>query len=58
MTFQGKEYKLVQRDGNIFDFTDNAKVGEYTRCYDKFIFCTDKGMIAADVENLDNNWEI
>jgi hypothetical protein len=36
----------------------SSNVGEYTVYYDKIIFHTKEGFIAAYADNLENNWEI
>lgn len=52
--FKGKNYTLNQCEFDIFDWMDNAKVGEYTRYYGHFVFHTSEGFISADVDCLDN----
>lgn len=52
--FQGMYFKLNQ-SCELFNFIASAILGECMRLYDKYIFRTDKGFVAAYVDDL-NNW--
>lgn len=57
MTFNGKTYTQKQCD-DIFQFLDTSEIGEYMRYYDKIVFHTDAGFIAAYSDDLSNYWDI
>lgn len=58
MDFQGQQYTLNQVEGELYQFISGSKPGEYTQYYDKFVFNTGKGFMAAYVDDLDNCWSI
>ena len=58
MKFQGKLYTLNQEQKSLFEFIDGSKPGEYMRHYDKVVFHTEKGFIAAYTDDLDNYWTV
>ena len=63
ITFKNHSYKemnseIYNRCVDIFDILDNIKTGEYCIYYDKYLFKTDKGMIAAYRDNISNYWFI
>ena len=52
--FQGMYFKL-NKSYDLFDFCKLSVLGECIRYYDKYIFRSDKGVIAAYVNDF-NNW--
>lgn len=58
MEFQGQQYTLNQAEVDLWQFISESKPREYTRYYDKFVFNTGRGFIAAYVDDLDNYWNI
>lgn len=57
MNFKGNNYTLNQFN-ELFDFIDNSKIGEYMGYYDKVVFHTEGGFIAAYRDDLNNYWSI
>lgn len=51
--FQGMYFKL-NKSYDLFDFCKLSVLGECIRHYDKYIFCSDKGVIAAYANDFDN----
>lgn len=58
MQFQGQYYVLNQVEGELWHFIHGSKPGEYTHYYDKIIFNTGKGFVAAYANDLDNCWSV
>ena len=62
--FNDKEYILNQCCGenhegeNLFEWCERSNVGEFTRYYDKIVFHTENGFVAAYSDNLENSWSI
>jgi hypothetical protein len=58
LEFQGQIYTLNQCNEELFNWIERSQIGDYTVYYDKVIFRTEKGVIAAYSNNLNNWWEI
>lgn len=58
MEFQGQQYTLNQAEEDLWQFIRESKPGEYTRYYDKFVFNTGRGFVAAYANDLNNYWNI
>ena len=57
MTFLGINYTLNQCE-DFFKWLTSSKVGEFTLVYDKVVFNTTDGFVAAYTNDLDNYWRI
>lgn len=62
LEFQGNTYTLNQcgkeNYETLFDWIERSQIGDYTAYFDKMIFKTEKGVIAAYSNDLRNYWEI
>lgn len=62
LEFQGNTYTLNQcGKGNyetLFNWIERSQIGDYTVYFDKMIFKTEKGVIAAYSNDLENCWAI
>ena len=56
--FNGERYILNQCTGDIFEWFRNAIIGDFTYYFDKLVFNTEDGFVAAYIENINNNWGI
>ncbi|RHH14405.1 hypothetical protein DW228_06285 [Bacteroides fragilis] len=62
--FNGYLYVLNQccgeahEDEDLFEWCERSAVGEFTRYYDKTVFHTNSGFIAAHSDDLSNFWDI
>ena len=54
--FQGEEYHLNQCD-DLIEWVKTSKVGEFSFYYDKLVFHTSDGFIAAYRDDINNNWK-
>lgn len=54
----GVSYKRNQCDGDIFEWFNNALIGDFTYYFDKLIFNTEDGFVAAYRDNINNNIKI
>lgn len=52
--FNGKTYKLHQCDGDLFEWHMVTTTGEFTYYYDKVVFVTSDGVIAAYRDDITN----
>ena len=52
--FQGALYMLHQCEGDLFEWFSDAMCGDFTYYYDKIVFCTDNGFVAAYRDNISN----
>lgn len=57
MNFKGKPY-ILNQFVDLFEFIDNSKTGEYMDYYDRVVFHTESGFIAAYRDDLNNYWTI
>lgn len=61
INFLGNIYTLNQcsdEDETLYEWMSRSKIGEYTVYYDKLVFKTKDGVIAAYKDNLNNYWSI
>lgn len=56
--FKGKRYLLNQCDGDVFEWFRNATIGDFTYYFDKLIFNTEDGFVAAYRDDINNNCKI
>ena len=56
--FNGRQFTLNQCEGDLLEWLDKAKPGEYTRYYDRAVFKTETAVYAAYWNNLKNYWQI
>ena len=55
--FQGEVYRLNQCEDDLIDWTQTSVVGEFSYYYDKVVFNTSDGFVAAYRDNINNNWK-
>lgn len=57
---KGQEYKLNQLQSavDLLDWCNFAKIGEYTRFYNKLVYKNEDGIFACYAEDHDNFWRI
>lgn len=62
LDFQGNKYTINQcgkeNYETLFEWGERSRTGDYTVYFDKVVFKTEKGVIAAYSNNLENYWEI
>jgi hypothetical protein len=54
LNFKGVEYILNQCQESLYEFTDHSKVGEFTHYFDRIVFHTGNGFVAAYADDLSN----
>lgn len=57
MIFKEKKY-IKNQFTELFNFIDKSKIGEFMDYYDKVVFHTENGFIAAYRDDLNNYWSI
>ena len=55
--FKGEEYTLNQCETDLFGWFEHSNDGEFTYYYDKIVFHTEDGFIAAYRDDISNNWK-
>ena len=57
--FMGEEYWVLnQCEGDLFEWFNDAMCGDFTYYYDKIVFCTSDGFIAAYRNDITNTIKI
>ena len=57
MEINGRDYALNQCE-DLLEWCDNAKVGEYTNYFDKYVYKNENGVFACYVDDTKNMWQI
>lgn len=55
--FNGETYLLNQCEGDLLDWINNSMCGDFTNYYDKVLFNTEDGFVAAYRDDIRNNWK-
>jgi hypothetical protein len=57
-TFMGESYWMLnQCDGDLVTWLHDSLEGDFTYYYDKIIFNTEDGFVAAYRDDINNNWK-
>ena len=56
-TFKGEIYFLNQCEGDLIDWVGSSMVNDFTYYYDKILFNTEQGFVAAYRDDINNNWK-
>lgn len=55
--FNDDPYFLNQCEGDLIEWIDDSMCGDFTNYYDKVLFNTEDGFIAAYRDDISNNWK-
>lgn len=55
--FKGDTYHLNQCE-DLIEWTQESEIGEFSYYYDKIVFHTSDGFVAAYRDDINNNWKI
>lgn len=55
--FNGETYLLKQCEGDLCEWIRGSLIGDFTYYFDKVLFNTDDGFVAAYSEDINNNWK-
>ena len=55
--FNDEIFCLKQCEGDLIDWMKDSFCGEFTYYYDKIIFDTEDGFVAAYRDDINNNWK-
>jgi hypothetical protein len=55
--FKGEMYFLNQCEGDLIEWVANSMVNDFTNYYDKVLFNTEDGFVAAYRDDINNNWK-
>lgn len=55
--FEGQVYFLNQCEGDLLEWISNSVMNDFTYYYDKVLFNSEDGFIAAYRDDINNNWK-
>lgn len=55
--FNDDPYCLSQCEGDLIEWLNDSMCGDFTYYYDKVVFATEDGFVAAYRDDISNNWK-